>query len=250
MREPRTRGPGHSARARRPPACRRRRSFHGPAPAPPRRTKTGPRACAANDDRASIGQVLQALQRRPTRTPYVIAGLFSAAWIVCALGLSYGYLGEFATLYRQGGSAVPLAGRAGGRVLRADRLLLRPRPHAGALAGAAHHRPVDGRGRDPPRRAGDASRTIPSSASARRSAARSPRWATASSARSRAPPSSKPWSTTRSPRSSAPTTTTSCASAPCSTDSPRSARPWSARPSRCATPSPTSISTSRTTSPR
>ena len=39
---------------------------------------------AANDDRASIGQILQTLQRRPSRTPYVIAGVFSAAWIVCA----------------------------------------------------------------------------------------------------------------------------------------------------------------------
>ena len=153
-------------------------------------------------------------------------------------------------LSSQGGDAVPLLVGPRGRLLRAGRVLLRPRPHAVALAGAAHHRPVDGRGRDPSRRAGDARARLRSSASARRSAARSPRWATASSGRSRAPPSSKPWSTTRSPRSSAPTTTTSCASAPCSTAWRRSARPWSARPSRSAPPSPTSISTSRTTSPR
>jgi len=64
--------------------------FLDPAAAAPAREER-PVRVAANDDRASIGQVLQALQRRPTRTPYVIAGLFSAAWIVCALGLSYNY---------------------------------------------------------------------------------------------------------------------------------------------------------------
>src|SRR5258706_1139478 len=58
--------------------------------APPRR--------AANDDRANIGQVLQTLQRRPARTPYVIAGLFSALWVICALGLAYSYQGQFDAL--------------------------------------------------------------------------------------------------------------------------------------------------------
>ena len=71
--------------------------FMDPAAAVPARDER-PVRVAANDDRASIGQVLQALQRRPTRTPYVIAGLFSAAWIVCALGLAYSYQGEFAAL--------------------------------------------------------------------------------------------------------------------------------------------------------
>src|SRR5712691_8526511 len=50
---------------------------------------------AANDDRANIGQVLQSLQRRSSRTPYVVASAFSAAWIVCALGLSYSYESAF-----------------------------------------------------------------------------------------------------------------------------------------------------------
>jgi len=81
--------------------------FMDPAAAVPAREER-PVRVAANDDRASIGQVLQALQRRPTRTPYVIAGLFSAAWIVCALGLAYSYQGEFAALVSQGGTAVPL----------------------------------------------------------------------------------------------------------------------------------------------
>ncbi len=35
---------------------------------------------AANDDRASIGATLQALQRRPARLPYIIAGIASAVW--------------------------------------------------------------------------------------------------------------------------------------------------------------------------
>src|SRR5262249_35693812 len=70
----------------------------------PRLTST----VAANDDRANIGQVLQSLQRRPSRTPYTVAGLFSVAWIVCALGLSYSYESAFASLVAQGGTALPL----------------------------------------------------------------------------------------------------------------------------------------------
>jgi len=63
---------------------------------------------AANDDRASIGQILQTLQRPPARTPYVVAGVFSAAWIICALGLAYGYEAAFSALLAQGGAAAPL----------------------------------------------------------------------------------------------------------------------------------------------
>src|SRR5712691_11971101 len=37
---------------------------------------------AANDDRQSVGQILQALQQRPSRTPYLIALLLSAAWTI------------------------------------------------------------------------------------------------------------------------------------------------------------------------
>src|SRR6266702_4232272 len=60
------------------------------SPAPAGREERAARmssTVAANDDRANIGQVLQSLQRRPSRTPYVVASAFSAAWIVCALGL-------------------------------------------------------------------------------------------------------------------------------------------------------------------
>ena len=50
---------------------------------------------AANDDRQSIGQILQALQRRPSRTSYFVAAIFSAAWIVGCLALSWAYLPDF-----------------------------------------------------------------------------------------------------------------------------------------------------------
>jgi hypothetical protein len=43
---------------------------------------------AANDDQQSIGQILQMLQRRPPRTSYFAAAVFSAVWIVGCLALS------------------------------------------------------------------------------------------------------------------------------------------------------------------
>ena len=48
---------------------------------------------AANDDQQSIGQVLQALQQRPPRTSYFVASIFSCAWVVGCLALSWAYLG-------------------------------------------------------------------------------------------------------------------------------------------------------------
>src|SRR5580704_17833540 len=53
-----------------------------------------PAPFAANDDQQSVGQVLRALQRRPVRTSYFVAALFSAAWIVGCLALSWAYLSE------------------------------------------------------------------------------------------------------------------------------------------------------------
>ena len=85
------------------------------------------------------------------------------------------------------------------------------RPHDPPRAGAAHHRALDDRSRDAACRARDASHASRSCRSGRRSAAKSPRWATASSVRWRAPPNSKRSCTTKSPRWSAPTTTTNCA---------------------------------------
>src|SRR5215213_3882315 len=39
------------------------------------------RAAVANDDRQSVGLILQALQARPSRRPYLMAALASAVWI-------------------------------------------------------------------------------------------------------------------------------------------------------------------------
>src|SRR5438045_1448018 len=49
-------------------------------PQPPRR--------AANDDRRTAGQIMQALQRRPSIGPYVGAALFAVVWA----GLGFGWL--------------------------------------------------------------------------------------------------------------------------------------------------------------
>jgi hypothetical protein len=58
------------------------------------RDLSGPGSRAANDDQQSIGQILHALQRRPVRSSYLVATIFSAAWIVGCLLLSWSYLSE------------------------------------------------------------------------------------------------------------------------------------------------------------
>ncbi|HEX3497577.1 MAG TPA: methyl-accepting chemotaxis protein, partial [Methylocella sp.] len=58
--------------------------IRGDAPTPP----------AANDDRRSVGEILRALQRRPVRTSYFIAGIFSAVWVVGCLSLSWAYVSD------------------------------------------------------------------------------------------------------------------------------------------------------------
>ena len=50
---------------------------------------------AANDDQQSIGRILRALQDRPARTSYFVAAMFSAAWVVGCLALSWAYLADF-----------------------------------------------------------------------------------------------------------------------------------------------------------
>ncbi|MCC6946224.1 MAG: hypothetical protein IT539_00520 [Bradyrhizobiaceae bacterium] len=44
---------------------------------------------AANDDRHSVGQILQALHGRPPRMPYYVAAIASAWWVVMALVIGY-----------------------------------------------------------------------------------------------------------------------------------------------------------------
>jgi hypothetical protein len=68
------------------------------------RDLAGPSAAPANDDQQSIGQVLRALQRRPARTPYLIAALFSAAWVIGCLALSWAFLAELGAVLAPGHS--------------------------------------------------------------------------------------------------------------------------------------------------
>ena len=63
---------------------------------------------AANDDQQSIGQILHALQRRPARSSYFVAALFSGAWIVGCLGLSLAYFSELHTALGTGRSPAAL----------------------------------------------------------------------------------------------------------------------------------------------
>jgi hypothetical protein len=58
------------------------------------RDLSGPGSRVANDDQQSIGQILHALQRRPVRSSYFVATVFSAAWIVGCVSLSWAYLSE------------------------------------------------------------------------------------------------------------------------------------------------------------
>ncbi len=48
---------------------------------------------AANDDRENIGQLLRALQARPSGRPYLYAFVFTAIWAVVLLGLAFGTFG-------------------------------------------------------------------------------------------------------------------------------------------------------------
>jgi len=51
---------------------------------------SGPRAYPANDDQQSIGQILRALQNRPPRTSYLVASIFSGAWILgCGAAINF-----------------------------------------------------------------------------------------------------------------------------------------------------------------
>ena len=82
--------------------------FDGKAP-PSAADDASPARRAANDDRQSIGQILQSLQRRPPKTSYLIATLFALAWIAGGLIVAGLYLPDL----RQGPAAAPaLAGLA------------------------------------------------------------------------------------------------------------------------------------------
>ena len=65
----------------------------------------------ANDDRETIGQLLQAIQKgRPARSVYTIATLFAAVWVVGCAILTIGFLAALQAVVGQGGGVLVLAG--------------------------------------------------------------------------------------------------------------------------------------------
>ncbi len=62
---------------------------------------------AANDDRQSIGMILQTLQRHPPRTSYVVASMFALAWVLGGLIVAFLYLPDLQGVASQGAAGVP-----------------------------------------------------------------------------------------------------------------------------------------------
>ncbi len=66
---------------------------------------------AANDDRETIGQILQAIQKgRPARSVYTIATIFAAVWLVGALLLTIAFLPSLQAAVGQSSGILVLAG--------------------------------------------------------------------------------------------------------------------------------------------
>ena len=80
--------------------------FEGPAPASSFDEPPQPRR-AANDDRQSIGMILQTLQRRPPRTSYIVASIFALAWVIGGAVLVGLYLPDLRAVITQGPAGVP-----------------------------------------------------------------------------------------------------------------------------------------------
>src|SRR5437868_6211542 len=62
---------------------------------------------AANDDRQSIGQILQTLQRRPAKTSYVVATVFAFAWVAGGCAVAFLFLPDLQAVLKQGPAGVP-----------------------------------------------------------------------------------------------------------------------------------------------
>src|SRR3954463_13407733 len=90
--------------------------FRATAPSPAFETVEEPLAPrrAANDDRETIGQILQALQKgRPTRNVYMLATLFAGVWLLGAGLLTVSFLPSLqATIGQGSGGTLALAGLA------------------------------------------------------------------------------------------------------------------------------------------
>ncbi len=74
---------------------------------PSPRNEEQPTRRAANDDRQSIGQILQAVQRRPSRTSYAVATTFTVGWLMAGVALTWLYLPELQQTLAQGPAAAP-----------------------------------------------------------------------------------------------------------------------------------------------
>src|SRR5580698_9462519 len=193
---------------------------------------------AANDDQQSIGRILRALQDRPAKTSYFVAALFSAAWVVGCLALSWAYLADFNAALGPGHSpAAAMIGLGAAALLpiifffgiahmawRSQELRLITQSMAQVAMRLAEPESV---ARDSIVTVGQAIRR---------------EVAAMGDGVERALASLKPWCRTKSPLSSAPIATMKSASAACSKTSPTSATRWSGRPSRCARQSTTSTS--------
>ena len=108
----------------------------------------GPRR-AANDDRETIGQILQAIQKgSPARSVYTLASVFGGVWVIgCGL-LTVSFLPALQAAIGQSGGVLVL-GRPCRVVLCAGAVVLFPREPRLARPGNADDRAVDGAGRDP-----------------------------------------------------------------------------------------------------
>ncbi len=90
---------------------------------------------AANDDRASVGQMLQAMRGRPARLPYNIASVAAFIWTAGGLATAYLYGGELQAAFANPRVGICCRDRLRQRHRRASDLLLRARPPVPPLAG-------------------------------------------------------------------------------------------------------------------
>jgi hypothetical protein len=61
---------------------------------------------AANDDRATIGQMLAALRRRPSYTPYLVAAATAVVWTAGSIATTYAYSDQLLDIFSTTGSSV------------------------------------------------------------------------------------------------------------------------------------------------
>ncbi|MBI4367401.1 MAG: apolipoprotein A1/A4/E family protein, partial [Deltaproteobacteria bacterium] len=73
--------------------------FHQDSQSPGRTSDDASPRVAANDDRASIGQILQTLRRRPARLPYILASVTAFAWAAGGIATAYLYSAELQAMF-------------------------------------------------------------------------------------------------------------------------------------------------------